>query len=120
MNAESTDAAIPMASVRVSGRRTTAAKMPASNVANSSRSEEHTSELQSLRQLVCRLLLEKKKHDHRRVVSAYLPDQPPNHRRRPAVLLPLQPRASSRLKDLVPTPTGLPVPPRRHGSQRPH
>src|SRR5947199_2189662 len=26
------------------------------------RSEEHTSELQSLRQLVCRLLLEKKKH----------------------------------------------------------
>src|SRR5262245_62654499 len=28
------------------------------------RSEEHTSELQSLRQLVCRLLLEKKKHRH--------------------------------------------------------
>src|SRR5262245_62398215 len=28
----------------------------------SSRSEEHTSELQSLRHLVCRLLLEKKKH----------------------------------------------------------
>src|SRR5205814_7449075 len=28
---------------------------------NASRSEEHTSELQSLRQLVCRLLLEKKK-----------------------------------------------------------
>src|SRR5436853_1368607 len=27
------------------------------------RSEEHTSELQSLRHLVCRLLLEKKKHD---------------------------------------------------------
>src|SRR5258705_12401453 len=27
-----------------------------------SRSEEHTSELQSLRHLVCRLLLEKKKH----------------------------------------------------------
>src|SRR5258705_8006265 len=32
----------------------------------SSRSEEHTSELQSLRHLVCRLLLEKKKkHPHR-------------------------------------------------------
>src|SRR5258705_5539733 len=32
------------------------------------RSEEHTSELQSLRHLVCRLLLEKKKrrHDHAR------------------------------------------------------
>src|SRR5438045_4372903 len=29
-----------------------------------SRSEEHTSELQSLRHLVCRLLLEKKKHRH--------------------------------------------------------
>src|SRR5437899_4444357 len=28
------------------------------------RSEEHTSELQSLRQLVCRLLLEKKKYNH--------------------------------------------------------
>src|SRR5438093_2573797 len=28
-----------------------------------SRSEEHTSELQSLTNLVCRLLLEKKKHD---------------------------------------------------------
>src|SRR5205814_8459528 len=30
------------------------------------RSEEHTSELQSLRHLVCRLLLEKKKHNHKR------------------------------------------------------
>src|SRR5258705_6874593 len=29
------------------------------------RSEEHTSELQSLRHLVCRLLLEKKKHTYR-------------------------------------------------------
>src|SRR5262245_64287479 len=29
------------------------------------RSEEHTSELQSLRHLVCRLLLEKKKRQHR-------------------------------------------------------
>src|SRR5262245_62822811 len=29
---------------------------------NFARSEEHTSELQSLRHLVCRLLLEKKKH----------------------------------------------------------
>src|SRR5687768_18358868 len=31
-----------------------------------SRSEEHTSELQSRLHLVCRLLLEKKKHDHPR------------------------------------------------------
>src|SRR5258705_9888355 len=33
------------------------------------RSEEHTSELQSLRHLVCRLLLEKKKKKHRRDVK---------------------------------------------------
>src|SRR5262245_64711633 len=32
------------------------------------RSEEHTSELQSLRHLVCRLLLEKKKDEDRRFV----------------------------------------------------
>src|SRR5205814_10465300 len=32
------------------------------DVPTSKRSEEHTSELQSLRHLVCRLLLEKKKH----------------------------------------------------------
>src|SRR5438046_10756321 len=32
------------------------------------RSEEHTSELQSLTNLVCRLLLEKKKADHQQVV----------------------------------------------------
>src|SRR5437899_6647228 len=34
---------------------------PATGTAEQSRSEEHTSELQSLRHLVCRLLLEKKK-----------------------------------------------------------
>src|SRR5262245_62559214 len=34
--------------------------------ASSARSEEHTSELQSLRHLVCRLLLEKKKRKNRR------------------------------------------------------
>src|SRR5438045_4829110 len=34
------------------------------------RSEEHTSELQSLRQLVCRLLLEKKKAASHRCTSA--------------------------------------------------
>src|SRR5437016_7435748 len=35
-----------------------------SRYASSSRSEEHTSELQSLTNLVCRLLLEKKKTPH--------------------------------------------------------
>src|SRR5262245_65369876 len=34
------------------------------------RSEEHTSELQSLRHLVCRLLLEKKNQDHKQVRAA--------------------------------------------------
>src|SRR5436853_5019672 len=38
------------------------------------RSEEHTSELQSLRHLVCRLLLEKKKHEPRPE-----PDRAPSH-----------------------------------------
>src|SRR5258705_4585403 len=33
------------------------------NASNATRSEEHTSELQSLRHLVCRLLLEKKKNE---------------------------------------------------------
>src|SRR3989441_3335752 len=35
------------------------------------RSEEHTSELQSLAYLVCRLLLEKKKKNNRRIVLIY-------------------------------------------------
>src|SRR5438093_13214226 len=35
--------------------------VPARHVVNDDRSEEHTSELQSLTNLVCRLLLEKKK-----------------------------------------------------------
>src|SRR5258705_3308629 len=38
-----------------------------------SRSEEHTSELQSLRHLVCRLLLEKKKNKKISRISASLP-----------------------------------------------
>src|SRR5262245_37501034 len=40
-----------------------AAVLPPTRVAKQLRSEEHTSELQSLRQLVCRLLLEKKKKE---------------------------------------------------------
>src|SRR5258705_4577180 len=36
------------------------------------RSEEHTSELQSLRHLVCRLLLEKKKNTHYQTDFIYL------------------------------------------------
>src|SRR5204862_7229095 len=41
-----------------------------SNIQTRARSEEHTSELQSRRDLVCRLLLEKKKKGHVRVSSA--------------------------------------------------
>src|SRR5437899_7169103 len=37
----------------------------------SRRSEEHTSELQSLRHLVCRLLLEKKKDNHMITIPAH-------------------------------------------------
>src|SRR2546426_3859885 len=41
---------------------------PTRHVADPERSEEHTSELQSPCNLVCRLLLEKKKNNDRRVV----------------------------------------------------
>src|SRR2546426_8305212 len=40
-------------------------RSPASRVEITARSEEHTSELQSPCNLVCRLLLEKKKKEHR-------------------------------------------------------
>src|SRR5258708_25732833 len=48
---------------------------PLSNLANAfpTRSEEHTSELQSPDHLVCRLLLEKKKQEKRRHASGHLP-----------------------------------------------
>src|SRR5262245_65300181 len=41
-------------------------QLPMVEVAEVMRSEEHTSELQSLRHLVCRLLLEKKKRKQKR------------------------------------------------------
>src|SRR5262245_65067152 len=46
-------------------RDTGLSRRRAARTYSSIRSEEHTSELQSLRHLVCRLLLEKKKHDAR-------------------------------------------------------
>src|SRR5947209_10116676 len=45
-----------------------------------SRSEEHTSELQSRQYLVCRLLLEKKKH-HNRPPTSPTPHEPTFHHR---------------------------------------
>src|SRR5262245_64645327 len=44
------------------------------------RSEEHTSELQSLRHLVCRLLLEKKKHIQHIQIDLYSPTGPAVYR----------------------------------------
>src|SRR5437016_10435914 len=42
-------------------------------LARPSRSEEHTSELQSLTNLVCRLLLEKKKHKKKKLERVKIP-----------------------------------------------
>src|SRR5262249_59487147 len=62
--------ALPISSARASSaiaspiirlRRRCSAANPASSFSRRSRSEEHTSELQSLTNIVCRLLLEKKK-----------------------------------------------------------
>src|SRR5437016_11250475 len=47
----------------------TAGKMKRAAMAASTRSEEHTSELQSLTNLVCRLLLEKKKKNNKRQIT---------------------------------------------------
>src|SRR6266478_5091498 len=57
-------------------RRPPAATRPPYAITPRSRSEEHTSELQSQSNLVCRLLLEKKKHNA-------LPPPPRAHRRSP-------------------------------------
>src|SRR5258705_9257103 len=50
----------------------TTASMSSTSTPWSRRSEEHTSELQSLRHLVCRLLLEKKKKNEEEVYSIEL------------------------------------------------
>src|SRR2546423_10150969 len=47
------------------------ARAPSSASAATARSEEHTSELQSLAYLVCRLLLEKKKKRHDELLLLY-------------------------------------------------
>src|SRR5687767_15703138 len=54
----------PAIAVASSGARTAAARMVQPAPEPPLRSEEHTSELQSLAYLVCRLLLEKKKNKH--------------------------------------------------------
>src|SRR3712207_7786393 len=51
------------------GRRPTGPRHPPDRLGRRSRSEEHTSELQSRQYLVCRLLLEKKKQPPIRTLS---------------------------------------------------
>src|SRR5262249_61527831 len=51
-------------SARRAGTRIARRAIASSRSATDARSEEHTSELQSLTNLVCRLLLEKKKRQH--------------------------------------------------------
>src|SRR2546421_5911643 len=57
----------PRSAVRGASRAGVAARLPESRSAG--RSEEHTSELQSRSDLVCRLLLEKKKNRRVKVIS---------------------------------------------------
>src|SRR5690606_39428417 len=73
----SSNAAIPVVPLPANGSQTLlTAKLPRMSV---NRSEEHTSELQSRENLVCRLLLEKKKTcsaqgwRHRRIARLLLP-----------------------------------------------
>src|SRR5256885_11351529 len=65
--------------------------LPHGNKSYHLRSEEHTSELQSPCNLVCRLLLEKKKTLSTRLPSACssLPHDPGNDRSTPSLTLPL-------------------------------
>src|SRR5437899_7314318 len=64
-NAEGRDLKVSALRPVADGPRKTAIQ-----AADDQRSEEHTSELQSLRHLVCRLLLEKKKKEHNRLLTA--------------------------------------------------
>src|SRR5579871_3388589 len=53
--------ALPISSTRSTGTTCRGCATHSTSCASTTRSEEHTSELQSRRDLVCRLLLEKKK-----------------------------------------------------------
>src|SRR5256885_11455430 len=63
------------------------AMWPPSSSSDLLRSEEHTSELQSPCNLVCRLLLEKKNKDTRRPLEIYFPTE-----RSEAIIHPLVPK----------------------------
>src|SRR3989441_6209688 len=79
------------------------------------RSEEHTSELQSLAYLVCRLLLEKKKKTQRPQIHTTEPDSlnlPPTHQRR-------RPPPPDRLHNPIHTPHQLELHYLEYVSQQP-
>src|SRR2546430_4450119 len=63
-------------------------KLPAGEYRIERRSEEHTSELQSQSNLVCRLLLEKKTH------AVMLPQTPPRYEASRPIPVPYQPMAN--------------------------
>src|SRR2546430_3165095 len=84
--------------------------------AGQTRSEEHTSELQSQSNLVCRLLLEKKKNPSRAPSPRPPPPPPPPARPRPAHPPPPAPRRPSPPPSLPRTHTS----PTLHTSQPPH
>src|SRR5205823_15128226 len=66
---EAWNAATPSGSIRsLSGECPTRSARALSAARNNTRSEEHTSELQSLAYLVCRLLLEKKKKKYHHTI----------------------------------------------------
>src|SRR5262245_65836528 len=68
----------PSCGSRSRTRRRTASGASSSSAAIASRSEEHTSELQSLRHLVCRLLLEKKKKKKKKTFIRVITHQEDN------------------------------------------
>src|SRR5262245_63318703 len=59
----------PGGRIAQNGKPSGSCKSSSSGSISPARSEEHTSELQSLRHLVCRLLLEKKKHNTYKTLS---------------------------------------------------
>src|SRR2546423_7768673 len=82
-SAAATRAILNPPSRRTASRRASIAPVPGPptrripRARRSGRSEEHTSELQSLAYLVCRLLLEKKNYYHQHSISYRKPSQQP-------------------------------------------
>src|SRR5437870_6364465 len=71
--------AIPISPLQRAAGRFSAAPLRNIVLGTAVRSEEHTSELQSRGQLVCRLLLEKKKNNHEHHLARLGTRHPPWH-----------------------------------------